>query len=99
MKGFVQEAGKLLLRSDPVVFDDNILQFSEEIMGPGRDAPAAAGMFVPRTAATRPRAGIGHKKKPVTIPPQAAPKQQTALSIAPNQGKGQDDFRKMLGNS
>ncbi|KAF5382630.1 hypothetical protein D9615_003010 [Tricholomella constricta] len=97
------EAGKLLLRPEPIVFNGNNLQLSEE----GRDGvltrsaappPKTGGLFVPRAAVSRPRAGLGHARK------HAAPKAASSTvpsfqstSSSQSQGKGQDDFRKMLG--
>lgn len=82
-----------------MIFNGNTLEVSEEV----RADVAPKGLFVPRTAASRPRAGIGHKKKAVVIPPstQAAAPAEPGSSKAPTKssGKGQDDFRKMLGGS
>ncbi|KAG6918338.1 hypothetical protein DXG01_015197 [Tephrocybe rancida] len=96
-----QEAGKLLLRTDPIIFNGNTLKLSEE----GRDGavarsaappPKAGGLFVPRSAASRPRAGLGHTRKPAPKP--SAPGAHNQPAAGPSgQGKGQDDFRKMLG--
>ncbi|KAG1772332.1 hypothetical protein EDD22DRAFT_429843 [Suillus occidentalis] len=91
------EAGKLLLRTEPIMLSGNVLQFSEEHAGPSRGQPVAPppetrGMFVPRAAGSRPRAGLGRARKPGAT--------QTTLSAqSPDQQgkKGQDDFRKMLG--
>lgn len=93
----LQEAGKLLLRTEPIMLSGNVLQFSEEHAGPSRSQPVAPppetrGMFVPRAAGSRPRAGLGRARKPGAT--------QTTSSAQPpeQQGKkGQDDFRKMLG--
>ncbi|KAL0960935.1 hypothetical protein HGRIS_005940 [Hohenbuehelia grisea] len=103
------EAGKLLLRSEPINFNGKTLELSEEAVegGPVR-RPAApppktgGGLFVPRAAVSRPRAGLGHPrapKKPVFSAPQAADEPaggEASGSEAKPQGKGQDDFRKML---
>ncbi|KAF8463228.1 hypothetical protein DFH94DRAFT_786990 [Russula ochroleuca] len=97
------EAARLLLLPEPLEFNGVQLRFSE-----GDDTPAkahgapktASGMFIPRTAASRPRAGLGRARKP---PPAAgttaAPESQSQTSSedkAAVQGKAQDDFRKML---
>ncbi|KAG6332455.1 hypothetical protein ID866_6633, partial [Astraeus odoratus] len=97
------EAGKLVLKTEPIVFKGMHLDISEEIPpGPSRSAPVAppskmGGMFVPRTATSRPRAGLGRPRKPgvnsttgATVP--AAP--ATSVGV---RGKSQDDFRKMMG--
>ncbi|KAJ7644334.1 hypothetical protein FB45DRAFT_897551 [Roridomyces roridus] len=76
------ESGKLLLRTEPVVFNGNTLKLSEE--STDKAALKSEGLFVPRAA--KPRAGLGHRNAPRSknLPP-------------PSKGKGQDDFRKMLG--
>ncbi|KAF9242560.1 hypothetical protein BU15DRAFT_86759 [Melanogaster broomeanus] len=91
------EAGKLLLRTEPIVFNGVNLLISEETSsGSSRPQPGAppggtGGMFIPRTAASRPRAGIGAGKPPATNDTKEG---SSVMSI---EGKGQDDFRKMLG--
>ncbi|KIK08003.1 hypothetical protein K443DRAFT_1909 [Laccaria amethystina LaAM-08-1] len=99
------EAGKLLLRTEAVVFNGHTLELMEE----GRDGsstrasappPKAGGLFVPRRAAvSRPRAGLGHARAAVasksTTQDRGAASQ--ASSSKASSGKGQDDFRKMLG--
>lgn len=102
----VAEAGKLLLQTEPFIFDGNTLQLTEE----GRDGaptragappPKTGGMFVPRKAVSRPRAGLSHGRKPAPetnasgSQPPSVPSPYTSGSQA--FGKGQDDFRKMLG--
>lgn len=93
------EAGKLLLRAEPIILGENVLQFSEEQAGPSRGQPAApppatGGMFVPRAAGSRPRAGLGRARKPGLGATQAP---SSSNAQPPEQKKGQDDFRKMLG--
>lgn len=91
------EAGKLLLRTEPIMLSGNVLQFSEEHAGPSRSQPVAPppetrGMFVPRAAGSRPRAGLGRARKP------GATQTTSSAQLPEQQGKkGQDDFRKMLG--
>ncbi|KAG6878496.1 hypothetical protein C0993_005425 [Termitomyces sp. T159_Od127] len=101
------EAGKLLLRTDPIIFNGKTLQLSEE----GRDGTAkrpnappskTGGLFVPRAAASRPRAGLGHVRKSTfeaKVVPSVSAEQAASSSNSKQyrQGKGQDDFRKMLG--
>jgi RNA recognition motif-containing protein len=91
------EAGKLLLRTEPIILGGNVLQFSEEQAGRGQPAappPETRGMFVPRAAGSRPRAGLGRARKPgatqASLSSNAQPPEQ-------KEKKGQDDFRKMLG--
>lgn len=91
------EAGKLLLRTEPIMLSGNVLQFSEEHAGPSRSQPVAPppetrGMFVPRAAGSRPRAGLGRARQP------GATQTTSSAQLPEQQGKkGQDDFRKMLG--
>lgn len=95
------DAGKLLLRPEPLEFGGNVLKITEEAIGSKSSARNAAstpgGMFVPRTATSRPRAGLGHAKKQ---PTKVASSTSTTIkpSAASATGKGQDDFRSMLGN-
>ncbi|KAG6903150.1 hypothetical protein C0995_004697 [Termitomyces sp. Mi166 len=100
------EAGKLLLRTDPIIFNGNTLQLSEEgrdgaAIRPGAPLPKTGGLFVPRTATSRPRAGLGHARKPALAPeisvPSTSANQAASSSNPVGQQKGQDDFRKMLG--
>ncbi|KAG1745853.1 uncharacterized protein EDB91DRAFT_1119017 [Suillus paluster] len=95
------EAGKLLLRTEPIILNGNVLQFSEEKLNPSRGQPAApppatGGMFVPRTAGSRPRAGFGRARKPGLGATQATSSSNTQPPEQKGK-KGQDDFRKMLG--
>ncbi|KAK7056983.1 Splicing factor [Paramarasmius palmivorus] len=96
------EAGKLLLRTEPFIFNESQLSFSEEGLAGNSSQPSATSSFVPRTAA-RPKAGLGHKRKlvaPISQDSQATKASGQATepkSTAPSGGKGQDDFRKMLG--
>ncbi|KAF9220989.1 hypothetical protein BS17DRAFT_786300 [Gyrodon lividus] len=96
------EAGKLLLRMEPIVFNGVNLELSEETLSgsscpqPAAPPVSAGGMLMPRTARSRPRArarkvGIGAAK------PVAANDTQKGRPAASIGGKGQDDFRKMLG--
>ncbi|CCM02468.1 uncharacterized protein FIBRA_04567 [Fibroporia radiculosa] len=94
------DAGKLLLRSEPIVFNGNILELLAEAPG-GSSAsrssatvPAASGLFLPRSALSRPRAGLGSKKRTTVVAAGSAPSSSRPQSFS--QAKGQDDFRKML---
>ena len=92
------------------MFGDKTLELSEEPLasGPVRaaapTAPAAAGgFFIPRTAASRPRAGLGSKKARTVVAHTAAATTESSSAGATGAGrasastaKGQDDFRKML---
>ncbi|KAG6897556.1 hypothetical protein C0992_000339 [Termitomyces sp. T32_za158] len=100
------EAGKLLLRTDPIIYNGKTLQLSEERRDGAAARPNAppsktGGLFVPRAAASRPRAGLGHARKPApaskVVVPSAPADQAASSSNQGRQGKGQDDFRKMLG--
>ena len=100
------DAARLLLLPNPLEFNGVRLRFSESEETPAKArsaSTAASGMFVPRHAASRPRAGLGRARNP---PPAAA---AAGSSLAPEaksqtssgekggiQGKAQDDFRKML---
>jgi len=90
------ETGKLLLRTDPIVFNGNTLKLTEE--STDKAALKSEGLFVPR--ATKPRAGLGHRR---AVPRSSALAAASVASgsrdppSAPAKGKGQDDFRKMLG--
>ncbi|KAF7422665.1 Splicing factor [Pleurotus ostreatus] len=94
------DVGKLLLRTEAVEYEGHVLQLSEELSEQAVRSTAplarAGGLFVPRSAASRRRAGLGHsrgtKKPPTNIGAVAS-----ASSSQSSQGKGQDDFRKMLG--
>ena len=96
------------MHTEPVIFNGNTLTFSEEALertGPSRSMgpPAATGggLFVPRTAASRPRAGLGSKKGGAVVNPAVASTSASASASASKATsgpkKGQDDFRKMLG--
>lgn len=97
------DAARLLLLPDPLVFNGVRLRFSEDEDVPtkARNASAAAGgMFVPRKAASRPRAGLGGARNrgpaaSTSASPGTASKTPSG-DKAPAGGKAQDDFRKML---
>lgn len=97
----IQEAGKLLLRSEPIVFNGVELSVSEEEAikkkprGTAKPTRGATNVFVPRTAASKPRAGIGSKKAPGTLPLTATT--FTSAGDTSSSQKGQDDFRKVVG--
>lgn len=97
------DAARLLLLPDPLVFNGVRLRFSEDEDVPtkARNAPAAAGgMFVPRKAASRPRAGLGWARNrapaaSTSASPGTASKTPSGDKASAG-GKAQDDFRKML---
>ncbi|KAH8825051.1 hypothetical protein DL96DRAFT_1737005 [Flagelloscypha sp. PMI_526] len=98
------EAGKLLLRLEPIIFQDVELKIVEvrETKKPSAPPPKAGGMFVPRAATTsRPRAGLGHTRKAPAAATSRGPRQeaQSGGDASSSQPKGQNDFRKMLGGS
>jgi hypothetical protein len=93
-----QEAGKLLLRSEPIVFNGHTLHLSEEKSWESSvPASKAGGMFVPRKAGSQRKPGLGF-----TGNPMKAKKGNGASTSGSGSGslretrKGQDDFRKML---
>ncbi|OJT12790.1 hypothetical protein TRAPUB_10625 [Trametes pubescens] len=105
------EAGKLLLRQDPIEFNGNTLQIvAENTTGPPTSRPIAppsgtSGFFVPRNAVSRPRAGLGSKQRGFATgqtggsrpgAPAAGGSGTSANSGGGGGAKGQDDFRKML---
>ncbi|KLO06957.1 hypothetical protein SCHPADRAFT_670625 [Schizopora paradoxa] len=95
----VAEAGRLILAQEPITFNDKILKFSEEPQLKHRPpTDGSSSIFVPRAAASKPRAGIGagKKRQPVASSSSNAPK-DPAPAASSSIGKGQDDFRKLLG--
>jgi len=101
------DAARLLLLPDPLEFNGVRLRFSEGEETPAKTrnvSTAASGMFIPRNAASRPRAGLGRARNPppaaaAAASTSAAPETKSRTSSgdkAPVQGKAQDDFRKML---
>jgi hypothetical protein len=103
MLTYLQEAGKLLLRTEPLLFSDTVLKISEEkLSGPSRSRPSAppaktGGLFVPRAAVSRPRAGLGHARKHgIGAGAKSMTTATASTSTTSSQGRGQDDFRKML---
>ena len=93
-----------MLRSEPIVFNGVELGVSEEGAikkkpgGTGKPTKGAPDVFVPRTAASKPRAGIGSKKMAGTRPSMTTASISTGdASSSSSSQKGQDAFRKMLG--
>lgn len=79
----------------PIEFGGSTLQLSEEQPEEGR-------LFVPRRAGpSRPKAGLGHARS--TGQQKGADRNKSTTFVksqdVPSQGKGQDDFRKMLGRT
>lgn len=101
-----QEAGKLLLHPDTIVFNGNTLQIVAEatatLARPMAPPSATTGLFVPRAAQSRPRAGLGSKQRGLRSSTAMMPS-TTGASGSGGQSsggaKGQDDFRKMLEGS
>ncbi|KAI0081583.1 hypothetical protein K474DRAFT_1703756 [Panus rudis PR-1116 ss-1] len=110
------EAGKLLLHPDPLVFNGNTLELTEETLADATRPvapPVTGGLFVPRSAVSRPRAGLGSKKgrggavvsaaaagnRPGPSVPSTQTSNTTGQAGAGAKTKGQDDFRKMLGGA
>lgn len=99
--------GKLLLRKEPIIFNGNTLELTEE-GAPSRSvgpSTKTGGLFVPRRAAvSRPRAGLGHSRKLEATSTgkqsqvTARPTDSQPSSSQSQQSKGQNDFRKMLGS-
>ncbi|KAG7088241.1 hypothetical protein E1B28_012255 [Marasmius oreades] len=94
----IADAGKLLLRAEPLVFNGNTLSLSEEATS---EQAQSSNTFVPRSAVSRPKAGLGHKRRmPVAI--SRGTQSQSDMQPTSNPasgggtGKGQDDFRKIL---
>ncbi|KAG9105122.1 Splicing factor, partial [Ceratobasidium sp. 392] len=94
------DAGRLLLLTEPIIFNGVELEITEEQTvkptKPGANAP-----FVPRAAGSRPRAGLGSKKAGLgATKPQATQFVQfggeTVPAPAATGTKNQDDFRNML---
>ncbi|KAF8272792.1 RNA-binding protein Prp24 [Lactarius quietus] len=90
------DAARLLLNPDPFEFNGAQLRFSdsEDVSGKPRNALAVGGAaFVPRNAASRPRAGLGRARNP---PPAGSQIPSDDGASPRGKGKAQDDFRKML---
>ncbi|EJT99026.1 hypothetical protein DACRYDRAFT_24111 [Dacryopinax primogenitus] len=104
----IADAGKLTLSSDRIVVNGHPLEVLEESAAQAvrPAAGSSTGMFAPRTAGPRPKAGLGHKGTAGRATRAAAGSQASAgrAGITSNSGavngagtnKGQDDFRKML---
>lgn len=90
-----------MLHPEPIEFNGATLTLSEERpegaskTRPVAPPPQSGGMFVPRAAVSRPRAGLGSMKRVGKMGAAKGDQQVSGSSSAG--GKGQDDFRKMLG--
>ena len=99
----MKEAGKLLLRTEPIVFQGNTLELIEDVPLPKATGTAPKGdgkaLFTPRMLGpSKPKAGLGFRKSaPAPRKDTQASQETSAASSKPSTGKGQDDFRKMLG--
>ncbi|KAI6122456.1 hypothetical protein EDD16DRAFT_1570902 [Pisolithus croceorrhizus] len=93
------EAGKLTLRTEPIVFKGVDLDISEELpLGAAPPTKTGGAMFVPRTAVSRPRAGLGRPRKPgIGSAATVSSSGGNSFLSGDQTGKSQDDFRKMLG--
>ncbi|TFK73607.1 hypothetical protein BDN72DRAFT_761449 [Pluteus cervinus] len=97
------DAGKLLLRTEPLIFNGTTLSLAEE--GSTAAPPTSGGHFVPRGAISKPRAGLGSRKQAKAGANSANPAKPFVAAGASSSaranagGKGQDEFRKMLGGS
>ncbi|KAF8798785.1 hypothetical protein BYT27DRAFT_7202479 [Phlegmacium glaucopus] len=90
------DAGRLLLRTEPIIFGGSTLRLGEDIPSSrSSQAPNQARgttLFAPRKLGpSKPRTGLGYKKDQPGEP--AVPAQGSSSAGG---GKGQDDFRKML---
>lgn len=93
------------MRTEPIVFKGVNLVISEaSAPGPSHAPPSLSavregGMFVPRSAASRPRAGLGRTRKPGvgTVTGASASTGNNYPAGLTEKGRSQDDFRKMLG--
>jgi squamous cell carcinoma antigen recognized by T-cells 3 len=94
----IQEAGRLLLTPEPIVFGGRELQLIEDDLS-ASSQKSSGPMFVPRGAAGRPRAGIGSKKNTKAASRQASSGTVGSSTTIASSGKGQDDFRRMLNPS
>jgi hypothetical protein len=91
----------MLLQTAPIEYDGHPLHFAEEVHGKERRTIAAQptqtpNIFVPRKAASKPKAGIGAaRRSPVVsqVPTNPTPSSSTQNGQS---GRSQDDFRKML---
>lgn len=78
------------------MFNGHTLRLSEGAgQDPSTSAPKAGGMFVPRRAGARPKAGLGFAKSG-TKPKGPSGTTAEGSGKAGGAEKGQDDFRKML---
>ena len=93
---YEKDAGRLLLRTEPIIFGGNALKLGEDVFS-SRSSQApnqtkGTTLFAPRKLGpSKPRAGLGFKKER----PSDSNVTATGSSSAGG-GKGQDDFRKML---
>jgi len=93
-----QDAGRLLLRTEPIVFAGNTLDLSEDIPSarqPGASHQSENALFKPRRLGpSKPKAGLGFKKSTAAV--KSADATAHVVPASSSGGKGQDDFRKML---
>jgi hypothetical protein len=93
--GGTQEAGKLLLRTEPIMFNDHTLQLSDEGRSESSAPSKAGGMFVPRKAGpSLQKAGLGLRR--VNAKGESSTEGVARESEGTGGAKVQDDFRKLL---
>ncbi|KAF9483427.1 hypothetical protein BDN70DRAFT_799974 [Pholiota conissans] len=95
------DAGRLLLRTEPIVFGSNTLDLTEDVptvrsSGASHQSEGST-LFKPRRLGpSKPKAGLGFKKSGNLGRPDVSSAAQSTPVASSSKGKGQDDFRKML---
>lgn len=92
-----------MLHTEPIEFNGNVLEIlAENIIGSNARAPTVppttSGMFLPRNAVSRPRAGLGMKKRvqPAITAGSSSSATPSQTQRVQTEKRGQDDFRRML---
>lgn len=91
--------GRLLLRTEPILFGGKTLELSEDMptsrMKEGTAKNVGPALFKPRNLGpSKPKAGLGFKKSPIVG--RSNESSSSAPPVPISGAKGQDDFRKML---